>query len=114
MSVGTRNTNRSLRARRRRVAANQPEPQFVGTSGVTGIPLSPLQVLASRLTPHEWRRRLIHMSPGILPFVLHAIPHHDPVGWRLLSAVVVLTLGLVIFALRRERLFARTGERGWA
>src|SRR5260221_5528721 len=112
MSVGTRNTNRSLRARRSRVAANQPETEFVRDSGTAGIPRSRLQVLASRLTPHEWRRRLIHMSPGLIPFVLTAVPHHDPVGWRLLSIVALMTLGLVVFALRREKLFARAGERG--
>jgi dolichol kinase len=78
------------------------------------MPPSRLEVLASRLTPHEWRRRLIHMSPGLLPFVLNAIPHRDPVTSMMLWPVVLLTLGLVIFALRREGLFARLGEQGWA
>jgi dolichol kinase len=114
MSVGTRNTNRSLRTRRSRTIANHAGTTLVRQNAAAGIQPSRLEVLASRLTPHEWRRRLIHMSPGVIPFVLTAIPHHDPVGWRLLSIVALLTLGLVVFALRREKLFARTGERGWA
>jgi dolichol kinase len=49
-----------------------------------------------------------------MPFVLTLVPHRDPVGWKLRSIVVLLTFGLVAFALRREKLFARAGERGWA
>ncbi len=114
MSVGTRNTNRSLRTRRSRTNANHDGATLVRQSAAAGARQSWLEILASRLTPHEWRRRLIHMSPGVLPFVLMSVPHHDPVGWRLLSVVSLLTLGLVVFALRREKLFARAGERGWA
>jgi dolichol kinase len=73
-----------------------------------------LATLAGRLTPHEWRRRLIHMSPGLLPVLLPLIPHPDPLA--MYSRIILLTLigGMSLFALKREALFRRNGERGWA
>jgi phytol kinase len=72
-----------------------------------------LETLAGRLTPHEWRRRLLHMSPGLLVGLLLLIPHADPLGLpaRLILPVVIGATSW--FALRSEALYRRRDERGW-
>jgi dolichol kinase len=64
---------------------------------------------------HEWRRRLVHMAPGLLPLVLVCVPHLDPLQWPAKSAIAAVVLVLSLFALRRRSMFARTGELeiGW-
>lgn len=42
----------------------------------------------------ELRRRLWHMAPGLLPFVLWPVPHQDPLSATLLGLVAVAGLGL--------------------
>lgn len=113
MSVSTREKNASSRTRSggRRTLSSRAVPA-AGTAPAAP-PVSRWRVLASRLTPHEWRRRMMHMSPGLLPFVLLAIPHRDPVTWLLKAPVLAITLGFVIFALRKEGLFARRDDQGW-
>lgn len=66
------------------------------------------------LGPSEARRRLFHMAPGFLPFVLWVIPHRDPWGPMLLTAVALLGGGIIFAAFRRYRSFARRGERDWS
>ncbi len=48
----------------------------------------------SRLSAGEVRRRMFHMLPGFLPFLLWVIPHRDPVGaplrWILVSIAIVI------------------------
>jgi len=39
------------------------------------------QSVADQLGMQEVRRRLWHMSPGLLPFVFWILPHADPVSW---------------------------------
>lgn len=70
--------------------------------------------VSSRLTPHEWRRRLVHMSPGIFPFVFMSIPHADPLPYQAMFPVVAVTLLFTLIALLKTALFVRRGERGWA
>jgi dolichol kinase len=72
-----------------------------------------LQTLAARLSPHEWRRRLVHMSPGLLPSLFLIIPHDHPLPWHLRAVILIVTLGLAIFSLLKARLFTRCGEQGW-
>lgn len=69
---------------------------------------------AGLLEPAEVRRRLLHMTPGFLPFVLWVIPHQDPWGPILLMAVALLGGGIIVAAFRRYRSFARRGERDWS
>lgn len=75
---------------------------------------SDVRLPAGVLEPVEVRRRLLHMTPGILPFVLWVIPHQDPWGPILLTAVALLGGGIIIAAFRRYRSFARRGERDWS
>lgn len=69
---------------------------------------------AGVLEPAEVRRRLLHMTPGFLPFLLWGIPHQDPWGPILLTAVALLGGGIIIAAFRRYRSFARRGEQDWS
>lgn len=64
----------------------------------------------ARLQGAEMRRRLLHMLPGLFPFVLWAIPHPDPWGPYLFYAVIVATALVVINGLRQFAAFARPGE----
>lgn len=58
----------------------------------------------------EIRRRFLHMLPGLLPFLLWAIPHPKPWGPILANVVIVLTAGIVGTSLVRFAAFARPGE----
>jgi dolichol kinase len=66
------------------------------------------------LAPHEWRRRLMHMSPGLLPFFMLAIPHPIPLAWYSKLVIVIAVAGVACFALKREHLFVRANERTWS
>jgi farnesol kinase len=66
--------------------------------------------LAARIGLSELRRRLTHISPGFLPFLLWVLPHPDPWGPVLIDCVVVLAVGIVGLALYRFRSIARSGE----
>src|SRR6476660_5774272 len=69
--------------------------------------------LISRLPPQEWRRRAIHMSPGLLPAALLAIPHPDPLAWYSQVIIAAVISGMTVFALRKADWFARHDETGW-
>lgn len=71
--------------------------------------------IAAKIGVAEFRRRLIHMTPGLLPFLLWYIPHRDPWGPLLINLALVLTIALVGHALVRFRTIARsTNEHGLA
>ncbi len=91
-------------------------PRAVGIPAVTPHgSLWPLpQSLTSRLTAQEWRRRLIHMSPGLLPGLLLAIPHPHPLAWYSQVVIAAVILGMSFFALHHAQLFERPHETGWA
>ena len=40
------------------------------------------------LTYRELQRRLWHMAPGLLPFILHAVPHRDPISPTMRSIII--------------------------
>src|SRR5437660_304992 len=52
-----------------------------GARTSTAAPASWIEIIASRLSPHEWRRRLVHMTPGVMAAVLPLLPHTDPLAW---------------------------------
>lgn len=96
------------------IAVCIPRPSQVST-GASGEVAWPIRMpLASRLSPREWRRRLIHMSPGLLPGLLLAIPHPDPLAWYSQAAIIAVVAGMSVFALRGAQLFERQDETGWA
>lgn len=65
--------------------------------------------LVERLGSTEVRRRLWHILPGFLPFLLWVIPHQDPWELPLLVVVVLLAVVLVASMLRGFGRIARQG-----
>lgn len=72
------------------------------------------QRLADRLGMAEFRRRLLHMLPGLLPCLLWVIPHQDPWGPLLINITVMISVTIIMVAMLRARTFARPGEEQWA
>ena len=68
-------------------------------------------IVVDRLGPRELKRRLWHMTPGLLPFVLWALPHTDPLtpGWLLYLAMNCITLAIA--GCYFGRTFSRPMER---
>jgi len=68
-------------------------------------------LVQERLGAREARRRLLHAVPGLLPFLLWAIPHRDPSSWRFLSeisGVIVVLAAVTYYQFGRVQ---RTAER---
>lgn len=74
------------------------------------IPDSSANETQPRLDGAECRRRLLHMFPGLFPFLLWVIPHTDPWGPILVSVLWILTILIGSSALLRFRAFARESE----
>lgn len=72
------------------------------------------QWLANRLGANEFRRRLLHMSPGLLPIALWFAPHTDPWGGLLIGVTVCLFAMTVVMAIVHGHVFARPGEEAWS
>ncbi len=68
--------------------------------------------LAKRLGMPEFRRRLLHMLPGLLPFVLWAYPHERLWELPVRVWVVGLTVLLAYFGIKHFNSMLREGERG--
>ncbi len=73
-----------------------------------------VRFLATRLGVVEFRRRLLHMLPGLLPCLLWVIPHQDPWGPLLINITIVISVSVITYAVLRARAFARQGEQEWA
>jgi len=117
MSLGVRETRSRVRSRQNGRAMESASSAQVRRGGQSTVVQSAqvLRSLTARLTAHEWRRRLVHMAPGLLPLILVNIPHLDPLRWPAKSAITAVVLVMSLFALRRHTLFARQGEleTGW-
>lgn len=66
---------------------------------------------ATGLTATEWRRRLWHASPGVLPFLLWAVPHRDPISPTLQVIMILLVCGLGGHVFWRYRQIERQHDR---
>ena len=68
------------------------------------------------LTATEWRRRFWHAGPGVLPFVLWAVPHRDPLSPTLEIILFLLVLAFAGHVFFRYQLIERRhdGERAGA
>lgn len=69
-----------------------------------------LRDIAAKIGVSELRRRLIHMSPVFLPFLLWVIPHRDPWGPILINVSLVITVTMAVMTLLRFRTIARTDK----
>lgn len=74
-------------------------------------PPRPADERVGGLTQTEAKRRLLHILPGLLPFVLWPIPHQDPWGPFLADMVILLAVAIIAPAIMRFQSFARAGER---
>ncbi|MBI3863285.1 MAG: hypothetical protein HY290_15445 [Planctomycetia bacterium] len=79
----------------------------------TGPRRTLLQKVSNRLTPQEWRRRLVHMTPGLLAAVLPMLPHTDPLAWYSQWFLVVVISATALYSITRARKFERLGQNGW-
>jgi phytol kinase len=64
-----------------------------------------------RLGARETKRRLLHATPGLLPFVLWATPHDPPSSVRFLSVITGLIVVLATVAYFQFGRVQRTAER---
>jgi len=104
----------------RSIGAGPSEIRWMGPSrshGLQKIGLPPigsrfswLRSALSRLSPAEWRRRLLHMLPGLLPFVLWAVPHRDPLSWDCTAWLALVIVGMGLLTAYRYRDIARPEE----
>ena len=69
--------------------------------------------VVDRLGVTEFRRRLFHMSPALLPIGLPFIPHPDVWGPPLVAMLYLLTVGGIVLAMILGPLLTRAGESNW-
>lgn len=84
-------------------------PSTLGSA--RGYATESLYAAPRSLESTEVRRRLLHMLPGLFPFILAAIPHKDPWGPILANVVIAVTALIVGPSLYRFAAFARPGEQ---
>lgn len=65
-----------------------PRKLFLRSKAMPSLPREP------GLSSAEWRRRFWHASPGLLPFLLWAVPHRDPISPTLQTIMVLIVCGL--------------------
>jgi len=73
-----------------------------------------IERLNLRLGPHELRRRMVHIAPGFLPFLLWPIPHEDPLSATLMNIMIGLAVGISGWAWYCRSAYSRRGERSLA
>lgn len=55
-------------------------------------------------------RKLLHMSPGALPFLMHNMPHEDPLDTAAIWFLTIVTVILTVVFLACFRIVRRPGE----
>ena len=91
------------------------------SSGSISAPPLPAWAMAIPGVPHfvhrlgvtEFRRRLFHMSPALLPIGLPIIPHSDVWGTPLVSILFVLSITALVVAILFGHLLKRRREENW-
>jgi phytol kinase len=71
------------------------------------LDLPVLRTIAEKIGVQELRRRLVHMTPVLLPFFLWGIPHRDPWGPILINTVLAMSAVMIGLALWRFGIIAR-------
>lgn len=63
-----------------------------------------------RLSTSEFRRRIWHMAPGLLPFVFAAFPRTEPISLRARVTVIAVAATIAAALLRDSENIARTSS----
>jgi phytol kinase len=108
MSRSSVSDNRLLNARAKSLAGPVAPRTRTLPERIPGV-----RYLIDTLGVTEFRRRLLHMLPGLLPGLLWFIPHTDPWGVPLVGASILLAVTVSIVAIAREREFLREDETLW-
>jgi dolichol kinase len=88
------------------ITPDTPLPRFM--LSVPGV-----SRLVERLGIIEFRRRLFHMSPSLIPIGLPYIPHSDVWDPLLVLGIVLCVIGGLAIAMTYRPLFTRSGEQSW-
>lgn len=67
--------------------------------------------LPGHLSVQEWKRRLWHMLPGLLPIASYIYPHKDPLSPTFQKIAAGLIVGIAATLLWRFKTIRRTGEQ---
>src|ERR1700759_684932 len=87
-------------------AAPMPLPEWL-----TGIPV--VQRVVNRIGVTEFRRRLFHMTPALLPFILTLVPHPHVWGPILNSLILLTAFAGIMVAIIYASLLTRKNELSW-
>jgi len=86
-------------------------PQSVSSpSGMSDAESLAPQWLLSRISLRELRRRMWHIAPGFLPFILWYYPHRDPISPTLRWILILIVVGLATWMITRFGRIRRKGE----
>ncbi|WP_397571157.1 hypothetical protein [Schlesneria sp. T3-172] len=66
-----------------------------------------------KLGVSEFRRRLFHMTPALLPAVLPFLDHPDPWGMLLMGAVATIAVVVIVLSIVLAPYIKRNGETDW-
>src|SRR5690349_5633435 len=90
------------------LAESEQSPVPAWMNRIPGVP-----ILVDRLGVTEFRRRLFHMLPALLPIGLPITPHEDVwEPWLILGAFASATLAIFMAVVLAPQV-SRPGERNW-
>ena len=69
--------------------------------------------VVDRIGVTEFRRRIFHMSPSLMPMALPFVPHHDVWGAPLLCILFLSTVTILVLAVVLGPFLVRNGEINW-
>ena len=69
--------------------------------------------VVDRIGVTEFRRRIFHMSPSLMPISLPFIPHQDAWGAPLLGILFLSTIVILVLAVLLGPILVRSGEINW-
>ena len=114
MSQLVRDSRAQTTTRRHRPGSIVAQAISAQAATTTTAPSTWFEKISCRMTPHEWRRRLVHMTPGLLASTLPLLPHTDPLAWYSQAFLVVVICATALYSITRARMFERQGQGGWS
>ncbi len=69
--------------------------------------------VVDRIGVTEFRRRIFHMSPSLMPMALPFVPHHDVWGAPLLCILFLSTVTILVLSVVLGPFLVRNGEINW-